>query len=198
MPLGSPPVGSAVRGRFTKWGDGKHWEWDGVYLGEDDYGRWFYAPAGTRCVRPGVDFVAPDAWVSLVPHEGCWVASFYPAGKDISVYVDMTTRAEWLQRDDAGWEVTMVDLDLDVVLTGEGDLFVDDEDEFAEHQVSLGYPPEVIALAERTAQEVYNTVVSGAEPFGTVGHARLAAAVAAAAGTAGTAGAAGADPTPAS
>ncbi len=34
----------------------------------------------------------------------------------------------------------MVDLDLDVVLTREGFLFVDDEDEFEEHQVWLGLP----------------------------------------------------------
>jgi len=48
----------------------------------------------------------------------------------------------------------MVDLDLDVVLTREGHLFVDDEDEFAAHQVELGYPPEVVALAEGVARRL--------------------------------------------
>ena len=38
-----------------------------------------------------------------------------------------------------------VDLDLDVVRGTDGPLVVDDEDEFAEHQVALGYPPEVVA-----------------------------------------------------
>jgi hypothetical protein len=68
------------------------------------------------------------------------------------------------------WEVTMVDLDLDVVLTREGHLFVDDEDEFAEHQVELGYPAEVVALAERWRDLVLSAVAAGDEPFGTVGH----------------------------
>jgi protein associated with RNAse G/E len=67
----------------------------------------------------------------------------------------------------------MVDLDLDVVLTREGHLFVDDEDEFAEHQVSLGYPPEVVALAEDAARTVLAAVAEGREPFATVGHAWL-------------------------
>lgn len=178
MPLSSLALGSVVRGRFTKWGGGRHWEWDGVYLGEDEHGRWFYAPAGTRCTRPGMDFHAPDPWVSLAPHEGGWAAGFYPYSKDINVYVDMTTPPEWRRRDDGGWEVTMVDLDLDVVLTSDGHLFVDDEDEFAEHQVTLGYPAEVVALAEATARDVLAAIARGDEPFLTVGHARLAAAVA--------------------
>ena len=64
----------------------------------------------------------------------------------------------------------MVDLDLDVVLTRAGHLFVDDEDEFAEHQVELGYPAEVVALAERWRDLVLSAVAAGDEPFGTVGH----------------------------
>jgi protein associated with RNAse G/E len=68
------------------------------------------------------------------------------------------------------WEVTMVDLDLDVVLTRDGHLFVDDEDEFAEHQVALGYPPEIVTLAELWRDRVLAAVAAGDEPFGSVGH----------------------------
>ena len=64
----------------------------------------------------------------------------------------------------------MVDLDLDVVLTRDGNLFVDDEDEFAEHQVALGYPPEVVALAEHWRDRVLAAVAAGDEPFASVGH----------------------------
>ena len=71
------------------------------------------------------------------------------------------------------WEVTMVDLDLDVVLTRDGHLYVDDEDEFAEHRVQLGYPAEVVALAERWRDLVLAAVAGGDEPFATVGHAWL-------------------------
>jgi uncharacterized protein len=174
MPSTRPPLGAPVLGRFTKWGEGRHWEWVGRYLGTDGYGHWWHAPAGTRCVRPGVDFVSESSWVSLVPHEGAYAASFYPAHREICVYVDMTTPPVWQRREavDGGpeWEVTMVDLDLDVVLTGDGHLFVDDEDEFAEHQVTLGYPAEVTALAERWCDRVLAAVADGDEPFASVGH----------------------------
>ena len=121
-------------------------------------------------------------WVSLVPHRGAYAVGFYPEHRDVRVYVDMTTEPVWQTRrgDDGGpeWEVTMVDLDLDVVLTRDGDLYVDDEHEFAEHQVALGYPPEVTALAERWRHLVFAAVASGEEPFATVGHAWLGRAAA--------------------
>ncbi len=184
MPAGGLTPGTPVAGRFTKWGGARHWEWDGHYLGADAHGHWWYSPAGTRCVRPGRDFVETDGWVSLVPHEGAYAAGFYPAHREISVYVDMTTEPVWRRReagdDGAGdggagpeWEVTMVDLDLDVVLTREGHLYVDDEDEFALHQVELGYPSEVVALAERWRDLVHAAVAAREEPFATVGHAWL-------------------------
>nr|WP_255524080.1 DUF402 domain-containing protein [Terrabacter sp. MAHUQ-38] len=131
-----------------------------------------------------MDFVEEDGWVSLVPHVGAYAVGFYSHARQVSVYVDMTTEPVWQRRDasDGGpeWEVTMVDLDLDVVLTREGDLFVDDEDEFAEHRVQFGYPPEVVALAERWRDLVLAAVAAGDEPFGSVGHEWLRRADAAA------------------
>lgn len=176
MPAGGLAPGTPVAGRFTKWGGGRHWEWDGRYLGADEHGHWWFAPAGTHCARPGVEFVEASGWVSLAPHEGAYVAGFYPSHRDISVYVDMTTEPVWRRRDEVGgpeWEVTMVDLDLDVVLTRDGHLFVDDEDEFAQHRAQLGYPAEVVALAERWRDLVHAAVAAGDEPFGAVGHAWL-------------------------
>ena len=174
MPSGGLAHGTPMAARFTKWGGGRHWEWVGRYLGADEHGHWWYSPAGTRCSRPGMEFVEEDGWVSLVPHVGAYAVGFYPQGRQVSVYVDMTTEPVWQRRDaaDGGaeWEVTMVDLDLDVVLTREGDLFVDDEDEFAEHRVQLGYPPEVVALAERWRDLVLAAVAAAEEPFGSVGH----------------------------
>jgi hypothetical protein len=193
MPSGGLPPGTPVASRFTKWGGGRHWEWEGRYLGADEHGHWWYSPAGTRCSRPGLDFVEEDGWVSLVPHVGAYAVGFYPRHRHVSVYVDMTTEPVWQRRDpsDGGpeWEVTMVDLDLDVVLTREGDLFVDDEDEFAEHQVQLGYPPEVVALAERWRDLVLAAVAAGEEPFGSVGHEWLRRADAGERALDGTAGA---------
>jgi hypothetical protein len=182
LPSGGLAPGTPVAGRFTKWGGGAHWEWVGRYLGSDEHGHWWYSPPGTRCVRPGADFAEEHGWVSLSPFVGAWAAGFYPAEKEVSLYVDMTTEPRWQRRDPAldhwgpegpEWEVTMVDLDLDVVLLRDGHLYVDDEDEFEEHALALGYPADVVALAERTRDEVFDAVASGREPFASVGHAWL-------------------------
>ena len=54
--------------------------------------------------------------------------------------------------------MTAVDLDLDVVRRTDGTVYVDDEDEFAEHRVSFGYPPEVVELAEESCRWVLGHV----------------------------------------
>ena len=112
--------------------------------------------------------------MTLFPHHLPWAASYYDSPEQpISVYVDVTTPAVW-----DGSQVTMVDLDLDVVLSRDGELLLDDEDEFDEHRVTLGYPADVVALARRTADELMAAAVTGDEPFGPAGGrwlARLAA-----------------------
>lgn len=61
--------------------------------------------------------------------------------------------------------VTCVDLDLDVVRSIDGSVFVDDADEFADNQHSLGYPSEVIAQARATAAAVQRAVEADEMPF---------------------------------
>jgi hypothetical protein len=152
--------------RFTKWGGGRHWEFPLRCLGVDEHGVWGAGTAGTRLWRPGAALAAQSPWVTLFPHEAAWSASFYDAPDQLLMrtYVDMTTVPEW-----TGTTVTMVDLDLDVVLMRDGSLVVDDEDEFVEHRVELGYPDEVVDLARRTADEIFAAIWDGAEPFGSVG-----------------------------
>ena len=158
-------TGDPVDVRFTKWGGGRHWEFPLTLLGTDEHGVWAGASAGTRVWRPAAAFDSRHDWVTLVPHEAAWAASFYDSpDQPIAVYVDMTTPAAW-----SGSTVSMVDLDLDVVLGQDGSLFVDDEDEFEQHRVELGYPADVVALARRTADDVFAAIADGAEPFGTAG-----------------------------
>lgn len=84
------------------------------------------------------------------------------------MYVDITDVPVWtVDRDQAA--VRMADLDLDVVAPMREPVFVDDEDEFAEHQVRLGYPEAVIATARRECDTVYAEVCGRVEPYGTVG-----------------------------
>ena len=166
--------GDAVTVRFTKWGGSAHWEFPVTLLGEDDLGSWCGAPAGTWLERPGASFSSDFPWVTLFPHDRPWAASYYDSVEQpLSVYVDVTTPAVW-----DGPLVTMVDLDLDVILTRGGDLLLDDQDEFDEHRVTLGYPADVVTLARRTADELMTAAAAGHEPFGQAGSRWLARLVA--------------------
>lgn len=157
--------GDAISLRFTKWDRARHWEFDMLALGSDQHGIWAGASAGTRLSRPGNTFDSEHDWVTLVPHDQPWAASFYDSPEQhVSIYVDMTTPAEW-----SGHTVSMVDLDLDVVLRRGGSLFIDDEDEFEVHRRTMSYPNDLVATARRTAEDVRSAIAAGAEPFASVG-----------------------------
>jgi hypothetical protein len=161
----TPIPGDAVRVVMTKWGRRPHWEFDGVLLGSDHHGDWVGVAAGTAMSRPGADYVAPVDQVMLVPGPGAnqdrgWVATFHAAGGPVHTYVDMTTPPYW-----DGPQVHAVDLDLDVVRGTAGRVWVDDEDEFAQHRVELGYPDEIVQLALATAERVRLAVQDELAPF---------------------------------
>ncbi|MGQ4390492.1 DUF402 domain-containing protein [Streptomyces sp. SAS_270] len=60
-----------------------------------------------------------------------------------------------------------VDLDLDVCrIRADGSVFVDDEDEFAVHQVRYGYPPDVVARAVAASEWLSAALREGMQPFG--------------------------------
>jgi len=98
----------------------------------------------------------------LFPHDAWWVATFYDDDPErpFDTYVDITTPAVW-----SGDEVRCVDLDLDVVRDSDDRVWVDDEDEFAEHQVSLGYPAEIVEGALASCAQVLELVTADAAPF---------------------------------
>jgi hypothetical protein len=152
---------------LSKWGDRPHWEFVASFLGGDDHGDWVGIPAGTPMVRPGARFVPPVDSVVLAPRTGDWLATFYAPGFRVLVYVDITTRPFW--RDDT---LCAVDLDLDVVRGETGQVWVDDEDEFAEHRVSLGYPDVVVANAAATWARVRAQLVGREPPFDSAASAR--------------------------
>jgi len=163
-------VTDAVRVFTTKWGGRPHWEFDALLLGEDEHGTWLGLPVGTHFSRPGAEFSAGNPQVTLAPPDRWWVATFHGEGERkgwpdldgaaLDVYVDVATPAVW-----NGATVTCTDLDLDVVRGVNGLVIVDDEDEFAEHQVAYGYPVEVIAAAEAARAELLDLVGSSAPPF---------------------------------
>jgi uncharacterized protein len=162
---------TSVRVVFRKWGDRPHWEYDAELLGEDRHGCWLGARAGTRLSRPGVGFDTPQHFVTLLPRGAAFVATFYadgpqPPGQDwVEVYVDVTTPPVWSPPDATGLRVSMVDLDLDVLRGRSGRVWVDDEDEFADHRVRFGYPAETVRLACESCRAVEAAVAGGEPPF---------------------------------
>jgi protein associated with RNAse G/E len=66
--------------------------------------------------------------------------------------------------------VRLVDLDLDVIRDWSGRVWVDDEDEFAEHRVLFGYPDDVVRLAMDSCDRVRAAMMTGAAPYDGVTH----------------------------
>lgn len=64
-----------------------------------------------------------------------------------------------------GEQLTFIDLDLDLIVHPDYTFFVDDEDEFEEHQLAWAYPPEVIAMVRDGLAELIQLVESRAFPF---------------------------------
>lgn len=157
--------------RYSKWGGIDHWHFQLEPLGQDEFGWWFFGRQGLtqqRGAEPPV--VWPHDFVLLVQAEGCWTACFNAEYK-VEIYVNVTTRPVL-----EGDTVTAVDLDLDVVRYVGGQVAVLDEDEFAEHQVRLAYPAELISQARETRDWLVEAVSSRTEPFGEAGAGWLARA----------------------
>jgi protein associated with RNAse G/E len=167
--------GTPVRCETSKWGDRPHWQYDGVFLGTDEHGDWIGAPAGTHHQRPGHAFVSRVDTVTVFPPGSWWAATFQAPGIWCEVYVDVATPGTW-----DGDVMRCVDLDLDVVRmspvlpgsvppglagAGAGATVVDDEDEFAEHQVAFGYPADVVAAAQSACDALVVAVRDRHAPF---------------------------------
>lgn len=169
--------GTQIRCEMTKWGERPHWQFEGTFLGEDEHGQWLGFPVGTHNRRPGLELVSEAACVTLVPEGGWRLPTFHAPGIWCDLYVDISTPAVW-----DGGVLRAVDLDLDVIRLadplpagvrnriteaghGPGEVMVDDEDEFAEHQIAFGYPADVIEAAQASCDEVLAAVRAGEAPY---------------------------------
>ncbi len=159
--------------QYLKYPDTLHWRHDPmVVLGTDEHGLWL-GGGPTTFLRKGLSptprdhhergFFADHHFVQLVVPDGWWTFIFNgpdrPAGR-ISHYVDIVTPPEF--RSD---EIRWVDLDLDVILGGDGELLIDDEDEFTTHIDTLGYPPMWVDRARAEAARIFLAIERGDEPF---------------------------------
>jgi protein associated with RNAse G/E len=149
-----------VRVVYRKYDQRLHWHQWMRYLGEDQYGVWLGAPPNSVSQRGSEPEVShSQAHVQLFPRDKWFTAIFNDEPRWTEIYCDITTPVTFGES-----EFTMIDLDLDVVKRRDGTIYVDDEDEFAEHQVMFGYPPDVIAAAQSTCDWLVQAVATE-EPF---------------------------------
>ncbi|MBN9185002.1 DUF402 domain-containing protein [Microbacterium sp.] len=157
---GRPVPGSRILFRWRKWDGGPHWVHECVYLGSDEWGDWVGQRAGWRSARPGRDLLASAPNVTLMPPTGDYALTVNRPPASYAVYIDLAWDVRW--RDG---EPTGVDMDLDVVRSREGRLWIDDRDEWDEHRVQYGYPLDIVEKLETLAIDLERRVAASAAPF---------------------------------
>jgi protein associated with RNAse G/E len=148
-----------VRVEYTKYDGSPHRGYPALRLGEDEHGVWLGVPQATF---DAAQFKYSEPYVLLVPRHAWWTAMFNAPPRRTEIYCDIATPAHWPGVD----HVRLADLDLDVRrrrATGQVELL--DEDEFAEHQLRFGYPPEVVTNAWAAARWLLDALDNGAQPF---------------------------------
>ena len=105
------------------------------------------------------------------PHEGWWHLHYEGGNaREYLLFVDINTPPRWLGEN----RYEMIDLDLDVAMTPDGVVEIQDEDEFEVHQVKYGYTREMTRRAVDTTEWVVGELRRRAEPFFDVAEAWLA------------------------
>jgi len=156
-PLALPPLnhtatGTPIRILSTKFDGSPHYEYwgrlidqhEGVIRVITDAGTPTSSYRGEGLMRSRMtQLFFTDRWYNVFHN-------YVPVGRlGMHWYANVGTPAR-IEGDTLHW----VDLDLDLMDTQVRGLFVDDEDEFAEHQILMSYPPEIVASAEAALAEL--------------------------------------------
>ena len=148
-----------------KWPDTPHWRMHLDVLGRDEYGTWLGRKPPLPADGPHGPLEFTQTFVLLIPESEWWISTHYAQHERVELYVDVSRPAEWI----SDRHVAAIDLDLDVIRLRDGSVILDDEDEFAEHQISLGYPTDVIEKALETSRWLMEAVAQRHEPFDSAG-----------------------------
>ena len=166
-PSHTPRPGDLVVSRNRKYDGGAHWVVPGRHLGSDEHGHWVFQGTHEFISRPGAGLYTESDAIFLIPHTGDWVATFFddshPSG--VELYIDLAIELVWQRITPTVVEFHMIDMDLDVIRTKSRGLFVDDEDEFAQHRIELAYPDELCTRMEAACAALTEAVASGDAPF---------------------------------
>ncbi|WP_343320396.1 DUF402 domain-containing protein [Arthrobacter sp. TMP15] len=162
-----PVPGDIIVARNRKYDGSAHWVVPGHHLGSDEHGHWVFQGTGEFISRPGAALYTESDAILLIPHTGDWVATFFddshPAG--VELYIDLAVEMGWHRIRDGVVEFHMIDMDLDVIRTRDRGLYIDDQDEFADHRVTLAYPEELCLRVETACSALRTAVAAGNAPF---------------------------------
>jgi uncharacterized protein len=152
---------------YLKWPDSLHYRTGMTLLGEDEAGVWVGSVGGAQVQRGnGARFPSSADAVTLFPADQAWAARWYAQQAGFGraarfrCYVDIATPATRVSN-----VLRLVDLDLDVALTWDGEVVGLDEDEFACNRVLLGYPEPIIKQACEAFSDVKVRLASQLFPF---------------------------------
>ena len=145
-PAGKVPVvtGRDVRLVFTKYDGSLHWHQTMRYLGEDEHGIWLGCPGGATAQRgsePPVRYERHRSSSSRPASGGRPCSTTRQPAP--TIYCDISTPARWVH----DGEVTMVDLDLDVIRRRDGQVLLDDAGRVRRASGPLRVPAELICQA---------------------------------------------------
>lgn len=136
-------------------------------FGTDSFGTWLYRARDRKLDRVGIQLLPAGRW---------WVAWWWIGWNDDPdhrwIAVDICTPPVL---DVDGWRYD--DLEIDVVAGSGQPVLVLDEDEFEAARRDVPYPAHVATAALRACDEVRLMLEQRAEPFGSIGWARLADAM---------------------
>lgn len=165
--VASPQPGELIVARNRKFDGTAHWVVPGRYLGENSFGHWIFQGTGEFISRPGAALYTGSDAILLVPHVGDWVGTFYddkhPDG--VQLYIDLAIDFQWKRIRPAVVEFHMIDMDLDVVRSEGRGLYIDDEDEFAEHSEQMNYPADLRESLQAECAALFDAVAAGQAPF---------------------------------
>ncbi len=165
--LDQPQPGDLVVARNRKYDGSAHWVVPGHYLGADEFGHWVFQGTHEFISRPGAALYTESDAVMLIPHAGDWVATFFddahPGG--VQIYIDLAIELAWHRIRPHVIEFHMIDMDLDVIRAAGRGLYIDDEDEYAQHRIEFGYPSALCERIEAACHDLRAAVAAANAPF---------------------------------
>ena len=133
-------------------------------LGEDQFGQWLGIAKGSAWWAADRSYsgVFLHSFVKLVPSNTFWSVCFHPI--DHAVDVDIILPVHWI-----GDILEEVDLELDILRSPDGKVWVRDQDKFEHVRTQWNMPNEIVVKVEETCNQVRSSVEQASEPFGSVG-----------------------------